>query len=44
MSKNVLLLGRDGIVVENVLKHLEVKDVALFGGTNVDDVRSVLNK
>jgi hypothetical protein len=44
MPKNVLLLGRTGIVLDDVQKHLDVKDVTLFSGTSVDDVRAVFKK
>jgi len=33
MSKKVLLLGRTGIVLDDVKKHLVVENITLFGGT-----------
>ena len=41
MSKNVLLLGRTGIVLDDVRDHLDIKDLKLYSGTNLDDVRDV---
>jgi hypothetical protein len=40
MTTNVLLLGRKGIVVDDVQHHLNAPGVRLFGGTSIDDVRS----
>ena len=37
--KNVLLLGRTGIVLDDVKEQLDVSDVELFAGTSLDDVR-----
>ncbi len=39
--KNVLLLGRGGIVVNDVKDKLVVSGVQLFGGGSIEDVRSV---
>ena len=39
--KNVLLLGRKGIVLDDIQKAVAVQDVALFSGTSLDDVRNV---
>jgi len=40
MTKNVLLLGLKGAVVEDARQHLSMPDIQLFGGTGIDDVRS----
>ena len=40
MKKNVLLLGRRGVVVDDVQRQLNAADVQLLGGTGIDDVRS----
>ncbi len=40
MTRNVLLLGRRGVVVEEVREQLASTDVRLFGGTGIGDVRS----
>jgi hypothetical protein len=40
MTRNILLLGRRGIIVDDVLKQLHTPDVQLFGGTGVEDLRS----
>jgi hypothetical protein len=39
--KNVLLLGRTGIVLDDVEEQLEVSDLELFAGTSLSDVREV---
>ena len=39
--KNVLLLGRKGIVLDDIRKKVAVQDVTLFSGTSLDDVRNV---
>ena len=44
MSTNVLLLGRTGIVLDNIKTGLGVQDVTLFGGTSLEDVQSVFDK
>jgi hypothetical protein len=44
LAKNVLLLGRKGIVLDDVAKHLDVKDVNLHSGTGVEDVRATFGK
>jgi hypothetical protein len=41
MTRNVLLLGRKGIVVDDVKNQLHVPDVQVFGGTGIEDVRAV---
>jgi hypothetical protein len=40
MPKNVLLLGRTAIVVDDVRQQLSMPDIQFFGGSGVDDVRS----
>ncbi|MBY8166576.1 hypothetical protein KW507_07825 [Vibrio fluvialis] len=37
----VLLLGRKGIVVEDVQNQLNIPKVELFSGTNLEEVRSI---
>jgi len=44
MNKNVLLVGRKRIVLDDVRKGLAVQDVTLFSGTTLDDVRKVLDE
>jgi hypothetical protein len=44
MAKNVLLLGRKGIVLDDVAKHLDVRDVNLHSGTGLEDVWLYLGK
>ena len=41
MTKRVLLLGRRGVVVEDVQQQLRMPDVQLFAATGLDGVRSV---
>jgi hypothetical protein len=40
MTINVLLLGRLGVVVDDVSQQLHLPNVAIFGGTGIDDVRA----
>lgn len=42
--KNCLLLGRKGIVLDNVKEHIKRTDVSLFGGTNLQDVKDVFDQ
>jgi hypothetical protein len=44
MKKDVLLVGRRGIVLDEVRKDLPIQDVTLFGATTLDDVRKVLDE
>jgi hypothetical protein len=44
MKKDVLLVGRRDIVLDEVRKDLPVQDVTLFGATTLDDVRKVLDE
>jgi hypothetical protein len=41
MTRNVLVLGRRGIVVADVKNELQMPDVQAFGGTGIEDVRAV---
>jgi len=41
MSKTVLLLGRTGVVLDDVRDRLDIQDVNLYAGTNLDDVSRV---
>jgi NAD(P)H-flavin reductase len=41
MTRNVLLLGRRGIVVDDVENRLHMPDVEVFGGTGIEDVRAI---
>lgn len=41
-TKNVLLLGRTGVDIDNVHQQLGMPDLQLFGGTGLDDARSAL--
>ncbi|MBL4645494.1 MAG: hypothetical protein JKY99_03430 [Rhizobiales bacterium] len=41
--KTVLLLGRTGIVVDDVRTHISVSDVNLLAGTSLDDVRAAFD-
>jgi hypothetical protein len=40
MARNVLLLGRLGVVVEDAQQQLRMPDVQLFVATGLDEVRS----
>lgn len=40
MTMNVLLLGRRQAVIDDVKRRLNLTDVELIGGTDLDDVRS----
>ena len=41
MPKNVLLLGRTGIVLDDVRPHLDVEDSNLYAGTSLKDVADI---
>jgi hypothetical protein len=43
-KKNVLLVGRKGIVLDEVREGLSVQDVSLISATTLDDVRKVLDE
>ncbi|MDE2430125.1 MAG: hypothetical protein KGM99_15485 [Burkholderiales bacterium] len=40
----VLILGKKGIVVDDIQNHLQMQNVELFGGTGIEDVRSVFSE
>ena len=40
MTRNVLLIGRTGVVIDDVQQQLRMPDIRFFGGTGVDDVRA----
>ncbi len=40
MTKNILLLGRRGVIVDDVQNQLHMPDIQLFGGTGIEDLRS----
>ena len=40
MPKTVLLLGRTGVVVEEVERRLGLPDIQLIGGSGIEDVRA----
>lgn len=40
-SKNILLLGRKGIVVQDAISHINNPHFAIYGGTCIEDVRTV---
>jgi len=44
MKKNVLLLGKKIIVVDNVKDKLTLSNINLFSGTNLDDVKKVFSR
>ena len=44
MRKTVLLLGRTGVVVDDVQRQLDVTEVELIGGTGIDDVRAAFGR
>ena len=44
MTKKVLLLGRTGIVLDGVQEQLDVQDVALFGGTSLEEVQKLFEQ
>jgi DNA-binding response OmpR family regulator len=44
MNRNVLLVGRKAIVLDDVREGLAVQDVTLFSATTLDDVRKVLDE
>jgi hypothetical protein len=44
MDKNVLLMGRKAIVLDDVREGLAVPDVTLFNATTLDDVRKVFDE
>jgi hypothetical protein len=44
MAKNVLLLGRTEIVLDEVEQHIDTRDVRLLSGTTLDDVRRTFDE
>ena len=44
MNNNVLLVGRKGVVVDEVRENLEVQHATLFGATTLEDARKVLEE
>ncbi len=42
--KNILLLGRKGMIVDDVKQSIDAKDVNLFGGTSLEDVKGVFSE
>jgi DNA-binding NtrC family response regulator len=44
MTKNVLLVGLKTIILDQVQKNLDVKDVRLFTGSSVEDVRAAFDR
>jgi hypothetical protein len=43
MARSILLLGRTGIVVEDAKTRLNDPDLEVYGGTSIDDVRTVFS-
>jgi hypothetical protein len=41
--KNCLLLGRKGMVVDDVKKSIDATDIILFGGTSLKDVKDTFD-
>jgi hypothetical protein len=44
MTKNILLVGLKAIILDQVQKNLDVKDVRLFTGSSVEDVRAAFDR
>jgi len=44
VAKNVLLLGRKPFVLDDVRRNLTVRDVNLFSGTTLDDVKDAFER
>ena len=44
MTKNILLLGRTGVVIDDVQHQLDIADIQLFGGTGIEDVRAAFTR
>ena len=42
--KNCLLLGRKGIVVDDVKENIDITNINLFGGTNLQDVKKTFDQ
>ena len=44
MTKNILLLGRTGFVLDDVQQQLQTQDVQFFAGRDIEDMRSAFAK
>lgn len=44
MNANVLLLGRTGIVLDDVKENLDIKTINLFAGTTLDNVKELFER
>lgn len=44
MTKNILLLGRTGFILEDVQHQLQTSNIQLFAGTGIENVRSAFAK
>jgi hypothetical protein len=42
--KNCLLLGRKGMIVEDVKESIDATDINLFGGTSLQDVQNIFEQ
>lgn len=42
MTRTVLLLGLNGVIVDEVVRNLDLPEVDVHGGTGIDDLRSTL--
>tara|TARA_B110000285_G_C14495268_1_gene325702 strand:- start:167 stop:475 length:309 start_codon:yes stop_codon:yes gene_type:complete len=42
--KNCLLLGRKGMIVDDVKKSIDASDINLFGGTSLQEVKDIFNQ
>jgi hypothetical protein len=42
MATSVLVLGKPGTIIEEVMTQLNIPDVVFHGGTGIEDVRAVL--
>lgn len=40
-SKNILLLGRKGIIAQDAISHINNPRFTIYGGTCIEDVRTV---
>ncbi len=43
-KKTILILGREGISVEKAEQTIDDPDVTIFAGTNIDDVKQMLEQ
>jgi len=44
MAKNILLIGRKGIVLSDAQSELQDLDLKIYTGTNIDEVQSVFTQ